>query len=327
MIPSNVPSVTLLFPGQGSQYVGMGKNFLDDPIVLETYQKADKILGYPLSKLCLEGPVEQLKLTENTQPAILTYSLILLKKVLPLLEENNWGVERVLGHSVGEFTALVMAETLSFEDAVRAVHLRGKFMQDAVPSGQGKMVALLKVPEEKVREACVQNSRNGSVCMPANFNDPEQIVISGHASACERTVKWLEENFEGRFRAVELPVSAPFHSSLMDPAAEKLAKELTTIKFQKNQIPYVANFDAKEYPQGTDPDIIVKNLIRQVSGSVLWTQSIKALPSQTLCLEIGPGKILKGLIKKINPEIKVLDMDSPQSFIELKELLILKGRS
>lgn len=313
--------LALLFPGQGSQYVGMSKNYHGQQQGQEFLSKADKILNYPLSQLMLEGPEDQLKLTQYTQPAILTHSTILLHQVETLLHKYEKKVDFVLGHSVGEFAALVAAKTLLFEDAVNLVHLRGKYMQQAVPVGQGKMFAVLKVPEEIVIQACRENSNSDFQVMPANFNEPEQIVISGHSEACLAAVKWLEENYKERFRAVELPVSAPFHSTLMKPAAEQLAAQIEKTSFQANQIAYVANIDAEIYKQQTDPAVIARNLVKQVDGSVLWTQSIKKLPENTLCLEVGPGKVLKGLVKKIRPELKVLDLDSSNSWSELEELL------
>jgi [acyl-carrier-protein] S-malonyltransferase len=310
-------SVTLIFPGQGSQYVGMGST-LNSPLL----KKADDVLGYPLSKMMLEGPEEDLKLTENTQPAILAHSIALFNRANEILKNKGATISRVMGHSVGEYAALVATGALAFEDAIRAVHFRGKFMQAAVPVGAGKMFAVLKVPENVVREACAVASLANSEVMPANFNDPEQIVISGEADACVRAVKWLEENYKEAHRAVELNVSAPFHSSLMKPAAEKLKSEvLDKMTFSKNQYPYIANIDAKEYGAGTDASIIRDNLYKQVDGSVLWTQSFKQLPDDTLCLEVGPGRVLMGLARKINRNIKVLSLDKEGAFEELESLL------
>lgn len=311
-----VKSVTLLFPGQGSQYVGMGKN-LDHSL----FDKGNEILGYDLKKLMHEGPEEELKLTHNTQPAILKHSITLFHHLLPLLEKYNVKIDRVLGHSVGEYAALVAAGVLSPYDAIHAVHLRGKYMQEAVPVGAGKMFAILKVPADIIEQACSAVSLPGSEVMPANFNDPSQIVISGESEACARAVAWIAENFKEPHRAMELNVSAPFHSSLMKPAADKLKAAFTKFKWHENKIPYIANIDASEYSAGTNPETIINNLYQQAFGPVLWTQSIEKLPSDTLCIEVGPGKVLMGLVRKINKDIKVVTLDKDEALTELEELL------
>lgn len=311
-----VKSVTLLFPGQGSQYVGMGKN-LDHSL----FDKGNEILGYDLKKLMHEGPEEELKLTHNTQPAILKHSITLFHHLLPLLEKYNVKIDRVLGHSVGEYAALVAAGVLSPYDAIHAVHLRGKYMQEAVPVGAGKMFAILKVPADIIEQACSAVSLPGSEVMPANFNDPSQIVISGESEACTRAVAWIAENFKEPHRAMELNVSAPFHSSLMKPAADKLKEAFTKFKWHENKIPYIANIDASEYSAGTNPETIINNLYHQAFGPVLWTQSVEKLPSDTLCIEVGPGKVLMGLVRKINKDIKVVTLDKDEALTELEELL------
>lgn len=312
-------SVTLIFPGQGAQYVGMGKA-LEGESQYDLFTEANHVLGYSLSTLMFEGPDEELKQTENTQPAILSHSVALFQKVKNILDEKGIVIDRVLGHSVGEYAALVAAGVLSYEDALKAVHLRGKFMQEAVPAGKGKMYALMKVPAETIEKACEAVSDGEGKVMPANFNEPNQIVISGEAKACDRAVQWIEENQEAPFRAVELNVSAPFHSSLMKPAAENLKKAFEDFTFAENQIPYIANVDAKEYGTGTDPQTIKDNLYKQVDGSVLWTQSIQSLPDDTICLEVGPGRVLMGLLRKINRNIKVISLDKDGAFDEVQEL-------
>ena len=311
-----VKSVTLLFPGQGSQYVGMGKDL--NPIL---FDRGNDILGYDLKKIMHEGPDEELKLTHNTQPAILKHSLTLFHHLLPLL--NNYGVkiDCVLGHSVGEYSALSAAGVLSPEDAIHAVHLRGKFMQEAVPVGMGKMFAILKVSSDLVVEACQQASTLESKVMPANYNDPSQIVISGEAQACLRAVAWLQQNVKESHRAIELNVSAPFHSSLMKPAADQLKNAFKKFKLNENKIPYIANIDALLYPAGTNPEVIMNNLYHQAYGPVLWTQSIEKLPADTLCLEVGPGKVLTGLVRKINKDITVMPLDKEDAFLELEKRL------
>jgi [acyl-carrier-protein] S-malonyltransferase len=309
-----VKSVTLLFPGQGSQYVGMGKDLNHD-----LYNLGNEILGYDLKTIMHEGPEEELKLTHNTQPAILKHSLTLFNHLLPILLKYDIKIDRVLGHSVGEYAALSAAGVLSPEDAIHAVHLRGKFMQEAVPVGMGKMFAILKVPAELVIAACENASTEDSKVMPANFNDPSQIVISGEANACLRAVAWLFENVKEPHRAMELNVSAPFHSSLMKPAADQLKVAFSKFKWNESKTPYIANIDALEYSAGTHPDVIINNLYHQAYGPVLWTQSIEKLPSETVCLEVGPGKVLMGLVRKINKDIKVFPLDKDEAFTELEK--------
>jgi [acyl-carrier-protein] S-malonyltransferase len=308
--------VTLVFPGQGSQYVGMGSTFQNEP-AFEYFDKASSALGFSLKNLCLEGPEDQLKLTEFTQPAIVTHSVAMFE----LLKKYNPTIDRVLGHSVGEYSALVAAGVMSFEDAVIAVNLRGKAMQEAVPVGMGKMIAILKIGEDWVKRACKEASTASEQCMPANFNDPKQIVISGHAGACERAVTWLAENCQERHGAIALNVSAPFHSTLMEPAAKVMEEHLKTLQLAPSTIPYVANVDAIEYAAGTDPSGIRARLVSQVCGSVMWTQSIAALPANTKYIEVGPGKVLAGLIKRIQPEAEVLSLDAMGSLEKLEEFL------
>ncbi|TDJ07372.1 MAG: ACP S-malonyltransferase [Deltaproteobacteria bacterium] len=306
-------SVTLLFPGQGSQYVGMGKNFGDSSL----FQETNQALGYDLSGIMLDGPAEELNLTKNTQPAILSYSTGLFRTLKKYLDKHKIKIDRVLGHSLGEYSALVAAEVLSFEEALKAVHLRGSYMQDAVPMGKGKMFAILKVPADWVYKACEKFEN----VIPANFNDPGQIVISGEAKSCEQAVEWLHANYDQPFRAMELKVSAPFHSPLMRPAALKLKEALDNFSFKENKTPYLANVDATLYPKGTPIEKIKENLVRQVDSSVLWAQSFAKIPDGSICIEVGPGRVLKGLAKKINRNIKVISMDSENFAAELKEIL------
>ena len=313
-------SITLLFPGQGSQYVGMGRS-LEGKKSFNLIPYSDKILGYPLSKIMLEGPEDQLALTENTQPAIVTHSLALVEELKDFLKDKPIKIEACLGHSVGEYAALAACGSLSSEDAIKAVHNRGKFMQKAVPLGKGKMIALLKIPEDIIKKACQEASTNEEQVMPANFNEPNQIVISGHAGAADKAVKWLEENYAEPFRAIELKVSAPFHSTLMKPAATQLKEFFQTINFSPNKISYLANIDSEKYPVETPGQVIQNNLVDQVVGSVLWTQSFKKIPEDSLCLEVGPGKVLMGLGRKINRSVKILPLDSNDAFNKLEELL------
>jgi [acyl-carrier-protein] S-malonyltransferase len=311
--------VTLIFPGQGSQYVGMGKNLLEDSNASQVFGKADAALDFKISEMCFNGPEDQLKLTEFTQPAIVTHSIALFEKLKPILAEKNITIDRVLGHSVGEYSALVAAGSLHFENAVKAVNLRGKYMQEAVPAGQGAMYAILRVPSSIVTEACENASDHNEKVMPANFNEPGQTVISGHSAACERAVEWLKNNYEGRQMAMPLKVSAPFHSTLMRPAEKKLEEFLNTIEFKNNDIAYLANVNANEYAAGSDFETIRNNLVEQVCGSVLWSQSISKLPEDTKFIEVGPGKVLTGLNKKINKAFQTYTLDN--GFEGLEEFL------
>ncbi len=310
-------TVHLLFPGQGSQYVGMGKNLPSSHL----FKKAKEVLDFDLEDLCFNGPEEKLKLTEYTQPAILTHSLVLFENLLPILEKNSIEIGKVLGHSVGEYPALVAAGSLRFEDAVKAVNLRGKYMQEAVAPGQGKMYAVLRVPGDIVAKACEAVSTETEKVMCANFNDPTQVVISGHAKAADLAVAWLKENYEGKQMAKELAVSAPFHSSLMQPAAEKLASFFKTIEFSENKYDYIANIDAKNYPIKTAPQIIQQNLEDQVCGSVLWNQSMQSFSDNSVFIEVGPGKVLTGLNKRINSTFKTFNLDQENGFDKIEDFL------
>lgn len=308
--------VTVVFPGQGTQYVGMGKVFSDHA----HFEKANIAAGYDLKKMMLEGPVDDLKLTENTQPAIVAHSLMMFDTLKTILDQKNITIERVLGHSVGEYAALAAAGVFAFEDAVKAVHFRGKYMQEAAPQGKGTMYAILKQDEEMIRWACEAASTDDEKVSPANFNEPAQIVISGDKPACERAIRLMEEKSQGRVKAIELQVSAPFHCALMKPAEIKLKAVLDQITFHLLKFPYVANVDAKEYGADTNPQIIRENLLKQVCGSVLWTHSIQGLSDDTVVIECGPGKVLAGLIKKINSNIKVISLDTETGFSEVEAL-------
>ncbi len=308
--------VTLVFPGQGTQYVGMGKVFCAEA----HFERANKATGYDLRKMMLEGPSDDLKLTENTQPAIVAHSLMLFDKLAPLLAQKNIQIERVLGHSVGEYAALAAAGVISFEEAVKAVHFRGKYMQEASPAGKGTMYAILKQDEAIIRETCEAASNSDEKVSPANFNEPAQIVISGDKYACERAIRLMEEKTGARVKAIELQVSAPFHCALMKPAEIKLKAVLDQIVFHPLKFNYIANVDAHEYPKDTSPQVMKDNLLKQVCGSVLWTHSIQTLPDDTVIIECGPGKVLAGLIKKINPNLKVISLDNETGFAEVEAL-------
>ena len=296
--------ITIVFPGQGSQYVGMGKELSP-----QYFERASEKLGLDLKALCHRAPPEELNLTINAQPAILTHSITLWEKLRPLLEVQNISVIRVLGHSVGEYAALVCAGALSFEDAVLSTRLRGQFMQGVIPPHLGGMSAIIKLDGNLVADICQRVSNGSERVEVANFNTPDQVVISGHLKAIDRAVTALKEQVKQRFRTVPLPVSAPFHCGLMRAAAEKLQEHFCHVPFQPLQIPYVANIDGKEYPRGTAGEIVRDNLIGQVYSSVQWVRSTQALEENALVVEVGPGNVLKNLVKKCRPDVTCYSLD------------------
>ena len=286
-------SIAFLFPGQGSQAVGMGKDLAEHhAIARRTFEEADDALGYKLSQLCFAGPEEKLRLTEITQPAILTVSVAAWR----IFDEKGVKPSFVAGHSLGEYSAHVAAGTLNFADAVRTVRNRGKYMQEAVPVGVGAMAAILGMDPQKVSEVCA-DSANGEVCEPANINSAEQIVISGNTGAVQRAAALATDR--GAKRAVMLPVSAPFHCSLMKPAQHLLAADLQKLSFQNPRVPVACNIDAALVRDG---DYSRDALIRQVTGSVKWNQLIHLLIAQGAerFIEVGPGKVLSGLMRQID---------------------------
>jgi [acyl-carrier-protein] S-malonyltransferase len=290
---SSTSSIAFLFPGQGSQAVGMGKDLADHhPVARRTFEEADEALGYKLSQLCFEGPEEKLKLTEITQPAILTASVAAWR----ILQEKGLKPDFVAGHSLGEYSAHVAAGTLTFADAVRTVRNRGKYMQDAVPVGVGGMAAILGMTFDKV-SGVVSAAAHGEVCQAANINSPEQIVISGHTGAVGRAIRLATDR--GAKKAVSLPVSAPFHCSLMQPAQDRLAADLGALSFQNPSCPVVCNVDAAMI---TSAEASREALIRQVTGAVRWEPSVRLLISKGagLFIEVGPGKVLWGLMRQID---------------------------
>src|ERR1700727_3111090 len=286
-------TVALLFPGQGSQSVGMGKELYEKyPLARQTFDEADEVLGYKLSQLCFEGPEDQLRLTEITQPAILTVSIAALR----VLEVGMSKPCYVAGHSLGEYSAHVAAGTMSFADAVRTVRNRGKYMQEAVPLGVGAMAAILGMELEKVAAVC-RDAAQGEVCAPANINSPEQIVISGNTAAVERGTKLADER--GAKTAKIIPVSAPFHCALMKPAQDRLEADLNNLKMQKPAYPVVCNVEASLV---SDELRARETLVAQVTGAVKWEQSMRLLIESGVetFVEIGPGKVLCGLMRQIN---------------------------
>ena len=295
---TEIPSVAtqkiaFIFPGQGSQAVGMGKDLAEKyPIARRTFEEADQALGYKLSQLCFEGPEDQLRLTEITQPAILTASIAALRVLEDLIPRPSF----VAGHSLGEYSAHVASGTLAFADAVRTVRNRGKYMQEAVPVGVGAMAAILGMELEKVTAVC-HDAAQGEVCSPANINSPEQIVISGNTAAVERGAKLADER--GAKRAKLLPVSAPFHCSLMKPAQDRLEVDLNALKMQRPVYPVVCNVEASLV---SDEIRARSTLVAQVTGSVKWDPSMRLLIAEGVqtFVEIGPGKVLCGLMRQID---------------------------
>jgi len=286
-------TIAFLFPGQGSQAVGMGKDLAERyPVAQQTFEEADEVLGYKLSTVCFEGPEDQLRLTEITQPAILTVSIAALRALETHIPKPSY----VAGHSLGEYSAHVAAGTFSFADAVRTVRNRGKYMQEAVPVGVGAMAAILGMEAAKVTAVC-QDAAQGEVCEPANINSPEQIVISGNTAAVERAAKLADER--GAKRAKLLPVSAPFHCSLMKPAQDRLENDLNTLKMQKPVYPVACNVEADLV---TDDLRARDTLVRQVTGSVKWEQCMRLLIGKGVqtFIEVGPGKVLCGLMRQID---------------------------
>jgi len=301
-----------IFPGQGSQYVGMGKELFENfSMAKQVFEEADDALCLSLSALCFNGPEEALKLTENTQPAVLTVSIAALK-VLQL--EKGMIPHLTAGHSLGEYTALVASGALSFSEAVKIVRLRGKFMQEAVPVGEGAMAAVLGMEREQIEKICEEVS-SGEVLTPANFNCPGQIVIAGHTKAVQRAMERVKQ--EGK-KAILLPVSAPFHSPLMKPAGERLEKALEEIAVSDLKIPVVTNVEAEA---NSSKDRVRGLLVTQVSSPVRWEESMGKMIEKGIeqVLEIGPGKVLSGLMKRIDHRIETKNLEDIQTLKKISE--------
>ena len=307
-------TIALLFPGQGSQAVGMGKDLADKyPVARRTFEEADDALGYKLSTICFAGPEDQLRLTEITQPAILTVSIAALRVLETRLPKPSY----VAGHSLGEYSAHVASGTFSFAEAVRTVRNRGKYMQEAVPVGVGAMAAILGMDAAKVAAVC-QDAAQDEVCEPANINSPEQIVISGNTAAVERAAKLADER--GAKRAKLLPVSAPFHCSLMKPAQDRLEGDLNALKMQKPVYPVACNVEAELV---TDDLRARDTLLRQVTGSVKWNACMRLLIGQGVqtFIEVGPGKVLCGLMRQIDRSKTCLNVNDDASLTKTLESL------
>ncbi|MGB2627394.1 MAG: ACP S-malonyltransferase [Candidatus Acidiferrum sp.] len=298
--------VAFVFPGQASQYSGMGKDLADKfPVARAVFEEADKSLGFSISKICFEGTEDELKLTANTQPAILTVSVAAYR----VLAERGISPDYVAGHSLGEYSALVASGALTFADALRLVRKRGLYMQEAVPSGQGAMAAILGISPAVVQDAC-KRAAEGEICSAANLNSPEQTVISGHANAVKRAVEIASQS--GAKRAVILPVSAPFHSALMMPAQEKLEKDLAATQFSDLQIPLVTNVDADSIRKGEEAR---QSLVRQVSMPVRWEESMRMLLDEGVrtFVEVGPGRVLTGIMRQIERSVTTLNVEDEKS--------------
>jgi [acyl-carrier-protein] S-malonyltransferase len=311
--------VALLFPGQGSQKVGMGKALAEAyPVARQTFEEADAALGFALSAVCFEGPEEALKRTEHTQPALLTVGIALWRVLSQL--RPGLKLEAAAGHSLGEWTALVAVGALDFADAVRAVRERGRLMQEAVPVGMGAMKAVLGLDAEKIRAICaeVEAGAGGELVRPANFNTQEQTVISGHTGAVEQAAVALKA--AKAMKLVDLPVSAPFHCPLMQPAADGLARTIEGLVVRPLACPVVTNVEATP---NADPARVKALLIQQITAPVRWVEVTQALVALGVTdgVELGPGKVLAGMVKRIDKSLRVLSAEDPDTLAKLVEAL------
>ena len=305
--------LAFIFPGQGAQFAGMGKELADSfAAAREVFAEANEALGFDLTRLCFEGPEEELKLTANTQPAILTVSVAALRVVQA---ETGLVPAFTAGHSLGEYSALVCAGALSFADAVRTVRQRGTFMQEAVPVGTGAMAAMLGIERDELAAICAEAAQ-GEVVSPANFNSPGQIVIAGHAGAVGRAIEIAKGR--GFRKAMPLPVSAPFHCALMQPAAERLQQVLDAIVVAAPRVPVVSNVEALP---NSDGGRIRELLVAQVCAPVRWDESVQKMTDLgvTRFIEIGPGKVLSGLVKRIAKEVEIANVETPGNLDILRQ--------
>ena len=293
--------IAFLFPGQGSQFVGMAQDlYARETLARERFREANEVLGFDIADLCFNGPAETLQLTANTQPAILIHSVIAAE----LLQQRGVMPVAVAGHSLGEYSALVAAGGLGFADALRLVRLRGQFMQEAVPVGVGTMAAILGLEATQVELSCLDVIDEG-VVQPANYNCPGQIVISGHVAAVKKAMARCLE--KGAMKAMQLPVSAPFHSALMGPAADRLERELQQVSFGELAFPVVSNVEARPVPSRLR---LARLLIDQVTAPVRWHESMQALVRMGVeeVVEVGPGKVLSALMRRIDRKVKSLEL-------------------
>lgn len=298
--------IGLVFPGQGSQSVGMGKALCEAyPHLKQVYDEASTVLGYDVAALCFEGPAEKLNLTEHTQPALLVSSIAALRALQPA------GIKpvAVAGHSLGEYSALVAAGGISYRDAVGIVQKRGQYMSEAVPAGTGLVAALLGLAADVVREVC-REAASAGVVQAANFNSPGQVVIAGEKAAVERAINIAKT--KGCKKAVPLPVSVPVHTPLMQQAADRLAKDLAAVTWSDLRMPLINNAEAKQIVKAAD---IQASLVRQLPSSVLWEDSVKTMAAMgvKIFIEVGPGTVLTGLIKRIVPEAATMNVNDPKS--------------
>ena len=302
----------LLFPGQGSQKPGMGKALFDAyDVAKETFEEADDCLGYSISRLCFDGPADQLNLTSNSQPAILATSIAALRCLER--ERGPLTYDVAAGHSLGEWSALVAVGALHFSDALKLVHLRGEAMQDAVPVGVGFMAAIMGMEPAAVRAIC-QEAQAGEVCSPANLNGGKQIVISGHKTAVERAMALAKAQ---KSRAIPLKVSAPFHCELMAPAADKVAEALERVVIGTMRVPVIANVDAAP---NQDPRRVKELLVKQVTGTVRWQESVEYMAGQSVTrgIELGHGAVIKGLVRRIADSLVVHPVGQPDDITSLE---------
>lgn len=300
-------ALAYIFPGQGSQHPGMGKNLVENFAVAgRIFEELNDALHLSISRLCFEGSAEDLQLTENTQPAILAVSVA----ALGTMESEGFPKpDYVVGHSLGEYSALTAAGSLKATDAIQTVRLRGRYMQEAVPVGTGAMAAVIGAELEDIEKACIEASQ-GQVCAPANINSPNQVVIAGHAEAVERASELLRNS--GAKRVLKLNVSAPFHSALMMPAQERLAVDLEGVSFANLRVPLITNVDAVAIQKGNEAR---ESLVRQVSSAVRWLDSIELLIREGVdtFVEVGPGKVLTGLMRQISREVKCFNVEDAAS--------------
>jgi [acyl-carrier-protein] S-malonyltransferase len=314
-IANRKSQIAYIFPGQGSQAVGMGKDLCSNfPTAKQVFEEADEALGFSLSEMCFAGSDADLQLTANTQAALLTTSVAAFRA----MEAKDFPMpDYVAGHSLGEYSALVAAGAMSFSDAVKTVRKRGKYMQEAVPVGVGAMAAILGLPFETVEVACAE-AAEGEVCSPANINSPAQIVIAGNADAVDRAIEILKQR--GAKRAIKLNVSAPFHCDLMFPAQERLAEDLEKIEFKDLRFPIIENVTAEANRKGERARVA---LTEQVSSPVRWAQSIENLIADKVetFVEVGAGKVLSGLVRQINRDVRCLNVENLESLRNTLRLL------